>query len=149
MSCAPISSNIFHTLLFSASSIVPSNRLVLNPLSWTWKRKIPIARFKTSCSSHDASAPYDNFKPATIKIGNVPWSSKNRNSANSEFTVIPGAHSLKCRTTKNICIVSPLQEEPINFNHEIVGLWKVICFQLRQIYQNMCTRVMFYKNASL
>jgi hypothetical protein len=50
---------------------------------------------------------------------------------------------------KNICIVSPLQEEPINFNDEIVGLCEVICFQLRQIYQNMCTRVMFYKNASL
>jgi hypothetical protein len=50
---------------------------------------------------------------------------------------------------KNICIVSPLQEEPINFNDEIVGLCKVICFQSRQIYQNMCTWVMFYKNASL
>ncbi len=43
----------------------------------------------------------------------------------------------KMQDNKNICSVSPLQEEPINFNDKIVGLCKVICFQLRQIYQNM------------
>jgi hypothetical protein len=33
--------------------------------------------------------------PATIKVGNVPWSSQNMNS---QFTITASGHSSKCRT---------------------------------------------------
>jgi hypothetical protein len=68
---------------------------------------------------------FGKYNPATVKLGNVSWSSQNMNS---HFTVTPCKHSSKCGTKWKLhhSVVSPLQAEPTKSSWEMINLCNLV-----------------------